>query len=107
MGLMAYGIARHSTTIFELVEMASAFSSAGIFVVGCFALATSIGGAAAAGATLLTGVGVWAAGEAVFHWPAPYLTAIAASTAVYLLVAAAEPIVSRFAAPRGQVARGD
>jgi SSS family transporter len=98
MGLVAYGIARHSMTIFELVEMASACSSAGIFVVGCFALTTTLGGPIAAGASLLTGVVVWAAGEAVFHWPAPYLTALAAATLAYLVMALFERLLARSSA---------
>jgi SSS family transporter len=101
LGVTAYVVARHSSTIFELVETASAFGSAGIFVVACFALGTSIGRAPAAGCAMLTGMIVWVVGEAVFHWPAPYLSAVAASTVVYLVTALVEQLGMRILVPRG------
>jgi Na+/proline symporter len=95
LGIIAYGIARESNTIFELVETASAFGSAGIFVVACFALGTPVGRSLAAGGAMLTGTVAWLMGEFVFHVPAPYLTALAASLVVYVLLAQVEWLSAR------------
>lgn len=86
-GLLAYVIALHAEGIYELVATASAFGSAGIFVVGLFGLFGRIGGAASAYAALVAGVVVWAAGEYWLAWSTPYVVALAASLGAYLLVA--------------------
>jgi Na+/proline symporter len=89
-GLIAYVIALYGGTIYELVETASALGSAGIFVVGLFGLfSRRLGGAPSAYAALITGVVVWAAGEYWLEWSTPYVIALAASLAAYLLAAAA------------------
>ena len=64
---------------------ASAFGSAGIFVVGMFGLFSRVGGAASAYGALVVGVAVWAAGEYWLEWPTPYIAAVAAALAAYLL----------------------
>jgi Na+/proline symporter len=86
-GGIAYVIALHAGGIYELVATASAFGSAGIFVVGLFGLFGRIGGAASAYAALAAGVLVWAAGEYWLQWSTPYITAVAAALAAYLLAA--------------------
>jgi Na+/proline symporter len=86
-GGIAYVIALHAGGIYELVATASAFGSAGIFVVGLFGLFGRIGGAASADAALAAGVLVWAAGEYWLQWSTPYITAVAAALAAYLLAA--------------------
>ena len=64
--------------IYELVATASAFGSAGIFVVGLFGLFSRVGGAPSAYAALVAGVVVWAAGEYWLEWSTPYVVALAA-----------------------------
>jgi Na+/proline symporter len=86
-GLLAYVIALYADGIYELVATASAFGSAGIFVVGLFGLFSRLGGAASAYAALVAGIVVWAAGEYWLEWSTPYIAAIAASLAAYLAAA--------------------
>lgn len=87
LSVVAFLLALTSDRIKELVEIASAFGSAGVIVTTVFALFTRIGGPASAAAAILTGVTVWAIGRFGFGWKAPYITAICCSMAVYLTVA--------------------
>ena len=97
-GVLAYVIALYAGGIYELVATASAFGSAGIFVVGLFGLFSRTGGAPSAYAALVAGVVVWAAGEYWLEWSTPYITAVAAALAAYLLAA---PFTrARFLTPR-------
>lgn len=90
LSIVAWVLAITYTHIKELVEIASAFGSAGVLVVALFALFTRIGGPYAAMAAILSATGVWAAGKFVLDWPAPYLTALATATTAYLAVSLAE-----------------
>lgn len=83
-GCTAYVIALHASGIYELVATASAFGSAGIFVVGLFGLFSRFGGAPSAYAALVAGVGVWAAGEFWLEWSTPYLAAVATALLAYV-----------------------
>jgi Na+/proline symporter len=85
---VAYVLALSFDRIKELVELASAFGSAGVIVTTLFALFTRIGGPMSAAASILSGLVVWSAGRFVLEWPAPYMTALAVSAAAYLAVAA-------------------
>ena len=97
-GVLAYVIALYAGGIYELVATASAFGSAGIFVVGLFGLFSRTGGAPSAYAALVAGVVVWAAGEYWLEWSTPYITAVADALAAYLLAA---PFTrARFLTPR-------
>ena len=87
-GLIAYGLAMHAEGVFELVEQASAFGSAGALVTAAFALFTNWGGPAAAIATLVAGVVVYVGGT-LAGVTAPYLLSLAASLATYLVVSVA------------------
>jgi Na+/proline symporter len=87
LGLSAYVIALSAGGIYALVETASAFGSAGIFVVGLAGLFTRVGGPASAYAALTTGMIVWAFGEYLAGWTAPYLTAVGCSLVAYLAAA--------------------
>lgn len=87
---VAYGIAVVSHGIHELVETASAFGSAGVFVATLLGAYTRIGGPTAAYGALVTGLAVWGAGRYGFALAAPYLSALAASLCVYLIIALAE-----------------
>ncbi len=86
-GVVAYVIALYAGGIYELVATASAFGSAGIFVVGMLGLFSRLGGAASAYAALVVGVAVWCVGEYWLEWPTPYITAVAAALGAYLLAA--------------------
>ena len=88
---LAYVIALYAGGIYELVATASAFGSAGIFVVGLFGLFSRVGGAPSAYAALVAGVVVWAAGEYWLGWSTPYVAAVAAALAAYLAAAALAP----------------
>ena len=90
-GLLAYAIALYAEGIYELVATASAFGSAGIFVVGLFGLFGRIGGAASAYAALVAGMVVWAAGEYWLGWSTPYIVAVAAALTAYVLAATLAP----------------
>ncbi len=95
LGVIAYGLAIRSSTIYELIETASAFGSSGIVVATCFGLGCRWGGPASALAAMVTGIVVWILGESVFHWPAPFLISLAAATLGYVGVATAEPWLAR------------
>jgi Na+/proline symporter len=86
-GVLAYAIALYAGGVYELVATASAFGSAGIFVVGLFGLFGRIGGPPSAYAALVAGIVVWAAGEYWLEWSTPYIAAVAAALAAYLLAA--------------------
>jgi Na+/proline symporter len=90
-GILAYLIALRADGIYELVATASAFGSAGIFIVGLFGLFSRVGAAPSAYAALIAGVVVWAAGEYWLAWSTPYIAAVAAALAAYLGAAAVAP----------------
>jgi Na+/proline symporter len=83
-GIAAYAIALHAEGIYELVATASAFGSAGIFVVGLFGLFGRVGGPLSAYAALVAGIVVWAAGEYWLDWSTPYVFAVGAALLAYL-----------------------
>jgi Na+/proline symporter len=87
-GVVAYVMALYAEGVYALVEQASAFGSAGIFVVVTFGLFTRWGGARSAFAALLTGVAVWILGSYALDLPFAYLAALGVSAAAYLLVGA-------------------
>jgi Na+/proline symporter len=82
-GAIAWTLARTSEGVHDLVEDASAFGGAGVFVVALFALFGNFGGAKSAMNCLLASAGAWLAGEYLFHSTAPYLLSLAVSLAVY------------------------
>jgi Na+/proline symporter len=88
LSIVAYLIAFSSEGIHELVETASAFGSAGVFVATLFALYTRFGGPASAYACIVTGMAVWAVGDYVLGLTAPYLLGLSAATLAYVAVAA-------------------
>ena len=92
-GIIAYVMAINSGSIVELVESASSFGSAGIFIVLCIGLFTRWGNRIAAAAALGAGVGVWLWGtygptigtmDAVVH-ELPYLSALFAAILGYAI----------------------
>lgn len=90
LSVVAFVLAIGSERIKELVETASAFGSAGAFVVAMFALFSRFGGPQAAIASLLAGILVWAWGRWLWSLPYPYLAAVAAALAAYVAVALVE-----------------
>jgi SSS family transporter len=90
LSIVALVLALTSERIKDLVEVASAFGSAGVFVAAAFGLFSSFGGARSAMASVVTGGVVWGLGRFALDWTAPYITALIASTVVYVVVAQAE-----------------
>ena len=97
MGLLSFVLALRAESIKDLVEFASAFGSAGVFVVASFALFTRVGGPLSAAAGLTTGFVVWGVG-AWSGWAAPYVTALVAALVTYVATAPFSP-GTRLAAP--------
>jgi Na+/proline symporter len=85
-GAVAYALALHAQGVFQLVEQASAFGSAGTLVTVCFGLFTPFGGSRAAIATLAMGMLSYVAASAA-GVTAPFLTSLLTSLATYVLVA--------------------
>ena len=87
LSVVAYLISASSEHIHDLVETASAFGSAGVFVTALFALFTRFGGPRSALASVASGMLVWAAGKYLLFVSAPYLAGLAAAAAGYVGVA--------------------
>jgi Na+/proline symporter len=90
-GLIAYIMAMHAEGVYALVEEASAFGSAGVFVVGAAALFSRFGGALAATTALCTGAVTYAYGSYHAEWETPYLASMLLSAVVYAAIAVFEP----------------
>ncbi len=86
LSVVAYGLALGVDRIKELVEIASAFGSAGAFVVAMFGLFTRFGGPASAGTSLIAGILMWLWAKYLFGLKAPYLIGLTAAFAVYVVV---------------------
>lgn len=99
LGLIAYVLATRAGGVFELVEQASAFGSAGTLVTVCFGLFTGWGGARTAIATLAVGMVSYLAGS-VAGIEAPFLLSLGASLTTYLIGATIEATRSRVAVAR-------
>lgn len=85
-GVIAYILAIHAQGVHDLVEEASSFGSAGIFVVVLFGLFGKFGGKRSAVAALLVGLLVWILAAYVFKPELPYLISLSAAFAAYLFV---------------------
>jgi Na+/proline symporter len=90
LAVVAYALAASSEGIKDLVETASAFGSAGVFVTLMFGLFTRSGGASSAIAAIAAGVVAWALGRYAFAMETPYLLALLLSTIAYVGVALME-----------------
>lgn len=82
-GVVAWAMAVRADAVYELVEMASAFGSAGIVTVVFMGLFTRFGGTGAAVAALLSGVTAWILGAYVAQLPYPFLVSILAAVGSY------------------------
>ena len=89
-GIVAYGMALYADGVYALVEQASAFGSAGIFVIVAFGLFSPRGGAGSAFAALTAGVVMWVVGSYVLELPFAYLAALAGAAVAYLIVSVFE-----------------
>jgi Na+/proline symporter len=86
-GALAYVMALYAEGVYALVEEASSFGSAGIFVALSIGLFSRWGGAASAAASLLAGVVSWVLGAYVLALAYPYLVSLGAALAAYVAVA--------------------
>jgi Na+/proline symporter len=95
-GLVAFGLAHQSESIYALVETASAIGSAGILVCVLFSFVPQLGGKISAGATLLVGTLAYVVGT-VMEFPYPYLLSLGMCLVVFCGVAAGERFWSAWA----------
>ena len=89
-GLAAYVIATGGETIFDLVQQASSFGTAGVLVTVLIGLWTRRGGAATALVTLALGLAAVPFGERVLGLDAPFIFAVTVAFAAFLVAAAVE-----------------
>jgi Na+/proline symporter len=87
-GLLACGLALLAESVFELVEQASAFGSAGLVVIVFLGLFTRWGGRASAYAALIAGTVVYVGASAI-GIETPYLASLAAALVCYCSACAA------------------
>jgi Na+/proline symporter len=90
-GVLAYVMALYAEGVYDLVEQASAFGSAGIVVIVSFGLFTRIGGARSAFMALAAGLVVWVLGSYLLDLPFAYLAALGSAVVAYLVMATLEP----------------
>lgn len=91
LGTLSFFLALSSESIGDLVELASAFGTSGIFVVTVFALFTNLGGSLSAYLTMAAGALVWAiSGPLFLGLTAPYASGVLAAALTYPLVAVFE-----------------
>ena len=84
-GLVAYGIALASESVYALVQESSGLGSAGILVVMLFALwSAKTGGAPSAYAALIAGTLTFIAATHLWQWDYAYLASLAAALLAYL-----------------------
>lgn len=89
-GLLAYVLALYGGGVYELVEDASSFGSAGLLVLLVFGLFSRFGGQLAAGSALISGTVVWLAGSFWLEWATPYLIAMMSALLSYVAFATIE-----------------
>ena len=89
-GVIACVLALQGTGIDALVEEASSFGSAGIFVVVLFGLFTRFGGPRSGGASLLAGLLSWIVGAYIIALPLPYLVSLICAFLAYVVTALLE-----------------
>jgi SSS family solute:Na+ symporter len=88
-GIAACFMALGAQSVHGLVEEASAFGTAGIFVVFVFGVTTRFGGPASAYGALLAGVLVWVLASYLFEAETPFLLSLLGALLAYVLVALA------------------
>jgi len=89
-GVVAYLLAVYSTGIYELLEVASSFGTAGILVITLFGLWFHFGRGLAGMSALVTGIVTTPVAEYLFESESPFLVAIVVSVFVYILASILE-----------------
>lgn len=84
-GIVAYVLALHAQGVYELVEDASSFGSAGILVIMVFGLFTRFGGPVSAYASLFSGTAAWLIGEHYLESETPYLLSLLTAFVCYIV----------------------
>lgn len=92
-GVLAYLLALHAEGVYKLVEDASAFGGAGIFIIVVFGLFTRFGGARSALAALVVGMAVWLYGTYIAAFEVAYLASLLAALTAYLAAAFMEKML--------------
>lgn len=100
LSVVAWAMAVSVERIKDLVEIASAFGSAGAFVVAMFGIHSRFGGPAAAIASLVIGIVMWALAKFALALPTPYLLGLGAALAAYVVVALVERSQAAATTPR-------
>ena len=101
-GVMAYIMAIHADGVYALVEEASAFGSAGLFVIIVCSLFIPWGGVYSAMTALVMGIGSWIIGAYLLDAPYPYLASLLAAGGGYAAAAFVETrVTSRWARAPG------
>jgi Na+/pantothenate symporter len=90
-GAVAFVLAVRSEGVLSLVQQASAFGSAGSLIIVCSGLFSRFGGARAALATLVAGMGSYLMGTS-FGWSVPFLASLTVALTTYILVGLGERI---------------
>lgn len=90
LSIAAFMISFSSESIKDLIETASSFGSAGVFVATLFALFTRFGGPLSAYTSIAAGMIVWAAGKYGLGLATPYLFGLLAALIGYVAAAFAE-----------------
>ena len=86
-GIVAFVLALNAGRVYTLVEEASAFGSAGIFIVVIFGLFTRFGGEMSAAFALAAGVMSWIVGHHVLTIATPYLVSLTIALIGYVSIA--------------------
>jgi len=87
-GVLALLIALSGGGIYNLVLTASAFGTAGVLVITLLGFYTKSGGRIAAIAALVAGLVLTLVGQYIINLPAPFMTAVLGSTAIFLILSA-------------------
>ncbi len=96
-GVLAYVMAVRAEGVYALVEEASAFGSAGLFVIIVCSLFIPWGGVYSAMTALLMGIGSWVLGAYILDAPYPFISSLLAAGGGYLLAALVETRIARAA----------
>jgi SSS family transporter len=91
--ISAFFIAVGGTGVYDLVELASSFGSAGVLVILLFGLYSKLGSKLAALAALLAGMGTFLVTSFVITIDAPYILSVIMALAAYLIGSMAEKYV--------------
>lgn len=84
-GAIAFGIAMTADSIYDLVETASSFGTAGVLVITLAALVTKKASPWAAGLALSAGIITTPFAEHIWELDAPFITSIMAATIAFML----------------------